>query len=309
MKATRCPTCNTVFRVSAEQLEARQGRVRCGQCAHIFNALDCLVAGPDGTAPTESAPELRLKDAVAEMPAVLDARRRLSPMEVPEFEPAEPESEPEPQSDLPESDLSEAFAEDAVVHPISPEAMRDERPPHAPVAAPLEDREASPIPSAGGRNLAWLWGLGIGLLLMGAIGQGAFVFRTELAMSYPNLRPQFIEWCRSLGCDMPLPKKSDLIGIEASELRPSPQGKNLLQLVATLRNRAGFPQAWPHLELTLTDTDDKPLARRVFSPREFLPAKADGATGFPAGGDMALSLTLDPTSLTAAGYRIYVFYP
>ncbi|MDR0565236.1 MAG: zinc-ribbon domain-containing protein, partial [Azoarcus sp.] len=39
---TRCPNCQTVFRLSSEQLLARQGRVRCGTCLHPFNALDHL---------------------------------------------------------------------------------------------------------------------------------------------------------------------------------------------------------------------------------------------------------------------------
>ncbi len=298
MKTTRCPTCNTVFRVSAEQLDARQGRVRCGQCAHVFNALESLVEDPEALAPTASpvyASSHRLREAFAEKPAVVESRRRerLPPRNTP--------AEPAP---LPPPKIEETFSQ-----PISPEAMRDELPPHAPLAATWMEEEATPEAPSAPRNLGWLWGMGIGLLLVGAVGQGAYVFRSELTMSYPNLRPQFVDWCQSLACDMPLPKKADLIGIEASELRPSPQGKNLLQLVATLRNRAGFPQDWPHLELTLTDTDDKPLVRRVFSPKEFLPAKVDGAAGFPAGGDMALSLNLDPSTLTAAGYRLYVFYP
>ena len=40
---TRCPNCETHFRVTAEQLKARSGRVRCGECQHVFNALDSLV--------------------------------------------------------------------------------------------------------------------------------------------------------------------------------------------------------------------------------------------------------------------------
>ena len=36
---TKCPQCNTVFRVSAEQLRAAGGWVRCGRCATEFNAV------------------------------------------------------------------------------------------------------------------------------------------------------------------------------------------------------------------------------------------------------------------------------
>ena len=43
---TRCPTCETHFRVTAEQLKARSGRVRCGECQQVFNALDTLIEEP-----------------------------------------------------------------------------------------------------------------------------------------------------------------------------------------------------------------------------------------------------------------------
>ena len=36
---TKCPQCETVFRVSAEQLRAAGGWVRCGRCATEFNAI------------------------------------------------------------------------------------------------------------------------------------------------------------------------------------------------------------------------------------------------------------------------------
>lgn len=34
---TRCPYCRTTFRVSPQQLAARQGQVRCGHCRQVFN--------------------------------------------------------------------------------------------------------------------------------------------------------------------------------------------------------------------------------------------------------------------------------
>ncbi len=39
---TLCPHCKAVFRITAEQLAAKQGRVRCGQCRAAFDALEHL---------------------------------------------------------------------------------------------------------------------------------------------------------------------------------------------------------------------------------------------------------------------------
>ncbi|RTL50640.1 MAG: DUF3426 domain-containing protein [Rhodocyclaceae bacterium] len=59
---TRCPSCTTTFRVTPEQLKVRLGRVRCGQCQAVFNALDSLVEEAPQTAvpppaPIETKPE------------------------------------------------------------------------------------------------------------------------------------------------------------------------------------------------------------------------------------------------------------
>lgn len=47
---TCCPQCETIFRVTANQLRAARGDVRCGNCAHVFNAMEYLA---DDVAPLE----------------------------------------------------------------------------------------------------------------------------------------------------------------------------------------------------------------------------------------------------------------
>ncbi|HCL38112.1 MAG TPA: DUF3426 domain-containing protein [Marinobacter hydrocarbonoclasticus] len=59
---TQCPNCETRFRVTDEQLSVARGKVRCGNCMKIFNAVEHqVVSGKDkaGTSqpPSKSAPE------------------------------------------------------------------------------------------------------------------------------------------------------------------------------------------------------------------------------------------------------------
>ncbi|RQR39406.1 DUF3426 domain-containing protein [Burkholderia sp. Bp9143] len=57
--ATRCPHCETVFRLQQEQLSLHDGLVRCGHCQQVFNASQSLVPDPaqqPETALTEAAP-------------------------------------------------------------------------------------------------------------------------------------------------------------------------------------------------------------------------------------------------------------
>ena len=69
MLLTRCPECDTTFRVTDETLKKASGQVRCGRCASVFNAYaelqgagsKPLEAGPRGQArqppPATKAPE------------------------------------------------------------------------------------------------------------------------------------------------------------------------------------------------------------------------------------------------------------
>ncbi len=50
---TRCPSCNTVFKVARDQLQLAEGWVRCGRCDETFEAQDALAqwqAGSDAMA-------------------------------------------------------------------------------------------------------------------------------------------------------------------------------------------------------------------------------------------------------------------
>ena len=40
--ATRCPACDTVFRVVQDQLKVADGWVRCSRCEAVFDAREAL---------------------------------------------------------------------------------------------------------------------------------------------------------------------------------------------------------------------------------------------------------------------------
>ncbi len=52
---TRCPACGTMFKVVTDQLKVSRGWVRCGRCAHVFDAP--LNLQPAGTLPSASSTE------------------------------------------------------------------------------------------------------------------------------------------------------------------------------------------------------------------------------------------------------------
>lgn len=55
MLFTRCPHCNTTFRITAEALSKADGQVRCGRCVNVFNAYAELREQTDAASATASA--------------------------------------------------------------------------------------------------------------------------------------------------------------------------------------------------------------------------------------------------------------
>ncbi|HWV64041.1 MAG TPA: MJ0042-type zinc finger domain-containing protein, partial [Oxalicibacterium sp.] len=54
--ATKCPHCQTTFRVAHDQLKLRAGLVRCGHCKEIFNGIEHLLPPEKPGAKSEVAP-------------------------------------------------------------------------------------------------------------------------------------------------------------------------------------------------------------------------------------------------------------
>jgi predicted Zn finger-like uncharacterized protein len=153
----------------------------------------------------------------------------------------------------------------------------------------------------------------IAALLIAATAQGLWLARGAVAQRVAVARGPLVALCDALGCVVPLPQLTDQLSIEASSLQAvDARQPQRVRLDATLRNRATVAQAWPLLELTLTDARDAVAARRVFAPSDYLqgaspPAAADA--GFPADGETVLRLVLDTGPVAPSGYRLFLFHP
>jgi len=196
--------------------------------------------------------------------------------------------------------------------------------PSPPAAPALQDAEARPAaratrrpadPFIGARkqhhSYSLLWGF-LGLLTLIALAaQIALYFRVEIADRYPETRVYFAALCEELNCTLRLSHRPDLMSIESSDLQADPRREGLIQFNALLRNRAGFVQEYPSLEITLTDERDRPVLRRVLEPEDYLEARhaAELLTkGISPGGETSMRLHFDIGKLRATGYRLYLFY-
>jgi len=475
MILARCPACGTTFRVRPEQLQARAGRVRCGQCNHAFNALEARVehspldhenfepppppaqpepqpavattslfvleektpeeappaeieaeepaaAGfdPFAETPADAAPAPPLEEpleepafsaedddapppgAVFELPAPeappdvderiepafdldtepldewpavdididIDTGDKLAPapfaadpadappvIEPLPFQPDWPaaadldlttpideaidfdallrksdpdETAPRPLASAPEEQpwpgssteleikpfaapaaalvtpVPAAHARSADTAPPRPEALPAE-PENSPEDGPEEDADDTESTSGPALRQA-AWAAGATLLSLALLAQGVLMFRAEIVQSSPQMRPFMESLCAGLGCELPLPRDSAEIAIESSDIQPDAGREAFFTLHATLRNRADFQQAYPYLEITLTDARDKALVRKVLEPKEWLPSSAP-KDAFPAKRELVTRVSFEAPGVAAAGYRVYVFYP
>jgi len=142
------------------------------------------------------------------------------------------------------------------------------------------------------------------LLAVVLLGQLLFHFRAAVVQRFPDAAAMYA----LADIDVPLPRNIEQVVIDASDLQSDNQ-RGLFVLQATLRNRAAFAQAWPALELTLTDTSDAVVSRRVLAPEDYLPPTAAKQKSFAANAELAVRLWIEAKGIGAAGYRLYVFYP
>ncbi|MGN6388157.1 MAG: DUF3426 domain-containing protein [Burkholderiaceae bacterium] len=155
---------------------------------------------------------------------------------------------------------------------------------------------------------AWLT-LAAVLLGFALLAQIAYAMRSSILSRFPQSAPVLASACRVLGCELSLPTETDALLIESSDLQSTVAGSDILALSFLLRNRSSSTQAWPSIELTMNDANDKPLARKVFAPRDYLHAAAAVDAGIPADREHAAKILFRFTGPKASGYRIYLFYP
>lgn len=328
---TRCPACDTTFRITPEQLKARKGKVRCGECQHVFNAIETLIEEPArvpaATPPAVLPPRPGAAEEPAapliQTPAAVPPAPTLAPDATPGSEPgADPVTAAATVDTPPVADAPTPAAEHPVEHAAAPEPVpprdRQDEGRAGETAAGDGAADAGPAgfdavpPHPPSRQ--WPWALGAAVGIIGLLVQAALHYRVELAVVAPSARPLLEAACEFAGCTVGLPTKVEMMTIETSDLQPHPDQAGRLTLTALLRNRAPFAQAYPHLELSLTDTADKVLARRVLTPADYLravPAAARGTmidNGIPP-GETPVSLPIQSGEAAAAGYRLYLFYP
>jgi predicted Zn finger-like uncharacterized protein len=310
---TRCPACGTMFKVVPDQLKVSQGWVRCGHCTEVFDASAHLQSS-SGDTPAQPAPDSG--PVATGEPAAHDESAASSSL-LSQIDDAPPSAEPD-------SMLLRAEAQDLVEDPRDRpfELRREDLSPHSELT-PSELEAAAPSPPLleeltfvrqAREQARWerpavrgafvLLLAGLGLLLA---AQVAVHDRDRLAAAQPSLRPVLGWLCALAGCRVQPPRQIESVAIDSSSFNTLRPGAYRLQV--TLRNQGALEVAIPALELTLTDSQDLPVLRRVLLPPELGARRAGLAPASEWSGSVALAVIDNSLSSRVAGYRLLAFYP
>ena len=134
----------------------------------------------------------------------------------------------------------------------------------------------------------------------------------ELGLDIPavlaRLKPWLGELCSRLACDTGPARRIEALVIDSSSFNKV-NDTGAYRLLFLLKNTGSAAVAMPALEVTLTDTQDQALLRRVLTPAQF--GSADGmlAAGSEFSSGLTLQVQLETPPLRVAGYRLLAFYP
>ncbi len=188
---------------------------------------------------------------------------------------------------------------------LSMPVMRPLREDEPAVALPIGTHKRAPE-FARGMSLVnrrdWPWRIAAATLLPLLLAQVAWAERHEL-LKNPLTRPWIAQACATLGCTLPLQRDSEGLVLLSRDVRPHPSVPNALIISATMRNDADHAQAFPLVEITLTDLDEHRIAMRRFRPQEYVGDARAIHNGLASGASTALVFEVADPGKNAVAYE------
>ena len=297
---TSCPACETQFLLSTEHLKAYRGKVQCGHCEHIFNAKNRL---------TEVSDDIQ---SAAEYHASLETGKQITT----------PNFEDKPINDVLDGvlgavpNLEDLNANNALYAEANDPFIGEQT--HISIEDNYSYEDETPIviddlsidskfqPRKTKLNI-WLLLLSLFLICLAAL-QTVYFLRTKIAAEYPQFKPYLVQACTYLQCKIDLPRNVDLFTIDDSDMQESEDHEKVVDFSSLLINKANYTQTYPNIELTLTDTNDLPVVRRLIKPNEYLNANTNMSAGIASKEEVRVKLAINVADLSVAGYRVLLAY-
>ncbi|WP_153301602.1 DUF3426 domain-containing protein [Endozoicomonas arenosclerae] len=271
-RITRCPKCQTSFKVTQAQLRAASGSVRCGSCLEVFDARTHM--NSDASLEKKKQPAASHQQEKASSPTKTEPQQKSLG--------SKSESGPSIDTETPQN---------------------EERQFHS--FLDTLDKEHVEVDEEQGKNSLRIAGWTTLLLIscLTLVTQYAWFNKDQLSLD-PRLRPAYSFSCKYLKCS--LPALVDVKAIKSLQLhiRSHPEQETGLVVDSVIINEATFPQPWPQLELTFTDINGQPVASRRFRPKEYLGGALAGSIEMPSGQPIRLSMEIVDPGNGATNYQL-----
>lgn len=288
MLFTRCPDCDTTFRVSDDALKKANGQVRCGRCASVFNAYAERREVPGEPAEagaaqsTESENVARESSDAGQTASIGTRASRAGPQTVRPSAAAAGERQPgsEQIDELPVADVVTQIQHDAVDEDADTGEFptitkpNDDAIPPAQVEAVLETGAIVSWPpnlDEPRRGAWWVAGVLVALFALGA--QIVNHYRAEL-VKQPAIGALVQRTYAALGITVTphwdVRQYEILDWVATAE--PSSGGLGSLKITARIKNRGPEYQPYPSVNLRLKDRSETAVGTRTFTPPEYLAA-------------------------------------
>lgn len=287
---TRCPACDTVFKIVPDQLKVSKGWVRCGRCAEVFDAAAHAASSLSNDATATQWPQ-------SSMPAVAIFTSPSTSLAA---------------TITPNKVAAKAVNITATTILASKNKIENE-------ASSSSDLSFVRV----AKNKAFWQGSAVTRLLCAAsVGLAGLLFvqvvysqRNHLVASNPKLKSGFDTVCQTVGCTIEPHKNIDAFKIDSSSfqkiavLSEDSTRAEVFALKLSLKNNADMPLAMPAIELTLTDAADKPVVRRVLLAKDLGYNNATLAANGDWSGAASMVVSPNPAMTAVSGYRVLLFYP
>ncbi len=309
---TRCPACQTMFKVVPDQLRISDGWVRCGQCGEVFDASQHLLPKPgdEATPSSEKSAQTSQATVAGSQPRVVDVSAdatlpAIQPMPAPvQIEPATTAQHfDEPAPDTIASEPQ--WVEPALASPPAPIDVTILPDDDAPAVSFMRNGEKK---SPWRRPMVRILLLLLVLFLVAALAAQILIHeRNRIASMLPSTRPLLLVLCAWSRCELTPLRQIESIVIDSSSFGRL-RGDNY-RLGFSLRNNSTIDLAMPAIELALTDPQDQALIRRVILPTEFGAASRLLAAQSDWSSSLSLSVKIATNTDRISGYRLLAFYP
>jgi len=385
---TKCPKCDTTFRVSPAQLQVAKGAVRCGACLHVFRASDHFQVSKK---PEPVIQDDRTEDMFGDQAQPLTQAAPVPPKPVATIKPASVNTNDDFGTRQPINqnndnddddflidddnglidddngfdddalidddfgrkrpiinDLNEVFLSlntqdirdpfftesDKLIDKVESEDKSDDE---SWAESLLNDSEAAEVaeekkvlkpaptgpnfsyievdpldlslPKKASRRQFWLLASASMLLIVGLFAQMAY-FNFDQWARMDQYRPYYAMACEQLNCRLPSSYDVSQIRTTASpQVSSHPKYKDALSVDVLFMNHATYEQAFPKLELTFTDKNEKVMAHRLFLPREYLAGEASGLSMMPTDTPIHIALEIKDPGPNANNYQVRFIAP